>query len=616
MTLRTRTLLTTGTILITLVIAQYLVLRTILLNSLSAQEDQQIIKEIQDISRNLSVEASNFGSYLEDWSYWDDTYEFVQDHNEEYVESNLTRTALNALHVNVMLFIDTAGDLVHAIGFDSEGDALPTSLLAEFYNQALAAPDAYRFSGYVNFMDGVILLAGRPILPSSGAGSPQGTLVWGRILPDHDEIGSETIPSPDFALTAVNQPYSAIDQQRFLSDFASGSEYYFNKTSARIAYGYAMFFDLHQQPSIVIRVAVARTIYLEGQRSLSLFLLTTLLCGLILCLGVVFVVDRYVLRPLLRLSHEVRVIASSDNFNQRVTVRGKDELAHLQRGINYLLGAVETSSGALKQLNSELEDRVFERTAELEEKNIQLARMQQQKDEFFARASHELRTPLTNIITRLYLLERQPEQMAVHMRVLKSVSTHMRDLLNELLDLSRIQRDALVLNRSTVQLQEVVRGVIDTQYPEAENKNVLLCAEMHQTPLFVYGDAKRLTQIATNLINNAILYTADGGKITVQVYRLSETEGVFSVRDSGIGIAEEHLSRLFEPFFRAREEVSTGTGLGLSIVSELVRLHNGSISVESKVGSGSQFMVKLPLIAVTAAELLPPMDRVLGDQAK
>lgn len=222
-----------------------------------------------------------------------------------------------------------------------------------------------------------------------------------------------------------------------------------------------------------------------------------------------------------------------------------------------------------------------------------------QKDRFIANASHELRTPLANIKTRLYLIRNQPDRYFRHLEVIEQVTTGMSELIENLLDVSRFERGVIPLNRRPLVLQDVIQDVTAVQQAEAAQRHITLVLRLLAGMVEVYADPQRIAQVLTNLISNAINYTPDPGRITVELDQEPPSEdhpagrAVIRVIDTGIGIQPELLPQVFEPFFRVEEVTSTGTGLGLTIVREIVHLHGGEISVNSEVGEGSVFTVKL-----------------------
>jgi PAS domain S-box-containing protein len=225
--------------------------------------------------------------------------------------------------------------------------------------------------------------------------------------------------------------------------------------------------------------------------------------------------------------------------------------------------------------------------------------LENQKAQFIANASHELRTPLTNIKTRLYLIRRQPDSAQEHLAVVERVTNRMSQLVDDLLDIARFERGSIRMFYQDLTLQDVIREVMELQRPEAQRKRITMEMTLVDEPLIVHGDPDRLTQVIINLIVNAINYTPEAGKIGVAMDR-TEHDALLSVQDIGIGIAPENLGRIFEPFFRASEGGVRGTGLGLNISREIVRMHGGDITVQSKHGHGSTFIVRLPLKGVVA----------------
>jgi PAS domain S-box-containing protein len=221
----------------------------------------------------------------------------------------------------------------------------------------------------------------------------------------------------------------------------------------------------------------------------------------------------------------------------------------------------------------------------------------EQRERFIAHASHELRTPVTNLMTRLYLARKRPEQFAQHLDLLDEIAGRMKQLVDDLLDVSRMDRQLVALRREPLIIDELLRSVVRLQQGEADKKHIALSFEADSSAT-IRADRDRLTQVITNLIANAINYTPEGGSVTLCLQTYASEDSVeIIVTDTGIGIPAEHLSHIFKPFFRVpNESVSVkGSGLGLAISKEIIDLHGGSLIVESEAGKGSRFIVRLPL---------------------
>lgn len=218
--------------------------------------------------------------------------------------------------------------------------------------------------------------------------------------------------------------------------------------------------------------------------------------------------------------------------------------------------------------------------------------LQAQKDRFISTASHELRNPLQLLNNRLFLMRRKPDAMTEHMEALERISDTMNRLVEDLLDVSRFERGVITLRIERIQLDAIVSDLVDLHIPEAEQRGTSLVYLPSPVPLWVDADVGRIRQVITNLLVNALNYTPSGGLIRVKVVGQGGEVRV-SVRDTGVGIPPDLKERIFEPFFRVGDSAVRGTGLGLSIAREIVEMLGGTITVESTVGSGSEFTVTL-----------------------
>lgn len=231
----------------------------------------------------------------------------------------------------------------------------------------------------------------------------------------------------------------------------------------------------------------------------------------------------------------------------------------------------------------------------------------QLKDEFLATLSHELRNPLNVILGYSELLLRMPEiehspRLGKMGEALKRNAQSQSQLINDLLDLSRLQRGKIALNHETVSLAAIIDSAVETVRADASAKNIEIRWNVSEQLLLVDGDRLRLQQIAWNLLNNAVKFTPAGGSIEISL-RVENETAVLSVADTGQGIDPGFLPHVFEMFRQAdssRIRKHGGMGIGLALVQQLVQLHNGTVSAESEgVGKGSRFTVRLPLARET-----------------
>jgi signal transduction histidine kinase len=264
-------------------------------------------------------------------------------------------------------------------------------------------------------------------------------------------------------------------------------------------------------------------------------------------------------------------------------------------------------SRELERLNRDLESRVARRTEELEAavaKQMELTQYLKQadrrKDEFLAQLAHELRNPLapmrnaTSILK--YKVAHDPELVWCH-DVIERQAKQLTRLVDDLLDVSRITRGKITLRIESVDLNTIVAEAVETSQPIIDSRRHQLNISLPESPVVVHADAARLTQVVSNLLNNAAKFQKESGRIDLRARR-DGNDAVITVKDHGFGMTEEVVAQVFEPFFqgeRDRHHPHDGLGIGLSLVKQLVELQGGTVLASSPgVGQGSEFTVRLP----------------------
>jgi signal transduction histidine kinase/DNA-binding response OmpR family regulator len=347
-----------------------------------------------------------------------------------------------------------------------------------------------------------------------------------------------------------------------------------------------------------------------------------LLVSLLAALLVSSIFRRSVAEPIVHLAQVADVVSRDKDYSIRATpIPHHGELSTLIDAFNEMLAQIDRNEQDLRKAHDELEQRVQERTAQLQaakdeveafsqtvlRAKEELERAAKFKDQFLSTMSHELRTPLNAVLGFSDLLteERYGPLNERQQRYVKHIHTggkHLLTLINDILDLSKIEAGRLQLSIDSVLLSTSFAEVADTMRPLVDKKSHSL---VHRPPsgLSVRADATRLKQVLMNLVGNAIKFTPEGGKIELAAKRVGNFVRV-EVRDSGPGIPPEEQQRIFDAFYRLRrsEKATEGTGLGLAITQRLVELHGGELGVESEVGVGSCFHFTLPVVPTFVAE--------------
>jgi signal transduction histidine kinase len=299
--------------------------------------------------------------------------------------------------------------------------------------------------------------------------------------------------------------------------------------------------------------------------------------------------------PILHLARTMRLVSVKKDYSIRVEKQSEDELGLLTEQFNEMLTQIEERDAALLGARDELEQRVLERTEQLEIAS-------KHKSRFLANMSHELRTPLNAIIgfseglldPSLKVTEEEREQFLTD--VLSS-GTHLLKLINEILDLAKIEAGRMELEIGPANFGNILEEVRNTARPLAAKKAIDLRVERNSQIGSFPMDAPRVRQVLLNLVGNAIKFTPEGGRVWI---RADADNGMARVEvgDTGPGIRTEDYERIFEEFQQGDPRAadnSQGTGLGLALAKRFVEMHGGRIWVESELGKGSRFFFTLPI---------------------
>ncbi|MCV3217425.1 ATP-binding protein [Plectonema radiosum NIES-515] len=343
----------------------------------------------------------------------------------------------------------------------------------------------------------------------------------------------------------------------------------------------------------------------------------------VLCLGALGVAtilgvftSGWITKPILQLQEASQLI-SCGHLDQTVQVQGIHELESLADYFNQMAGQLKTSF-------IELETRVEERTAELKEAKLVADNANQAKSEFLANMSHELRTPLNGILGYAQILERSkalPDKERHGVNIIHQCGSHLLTLINDVLDLSKIEARKLELAPQAIHFPSFLQGVVEICRIRAEEKGINFQYEPDaDLPVGIAADEKRLRQVLINLLGNAIKFT-DRGSVTLAVERVAvdcdqTAQFCFVVADTGVGIAPENIHKLFQAFEQVGEHnrKTEGTGLGLAISQQIVQLMGGQIQVKSQPGVGSDFSfeVALPLATDWSQQQTSTVGNIIG----
>ena len=338
--------------------------------------------------------------------------------------------------------------------------------------------------------------------------------------------------------------------------------------------------------------------------------IATVLTTLILCLILAIRMSRSISNPIQIMVDSVDKI-SDGKIDTRVHINSGDEFQTLASGINAMAIAIQRTKAEHQQNIEQATHDIRETLETIEVQNIELDMARKDalegsriKSEFLTNISHEIRTPLNGILgfTRILLKDQSDSRKTEHLTTIEKSANGLLTIINDILDLSKIDAGKLVLENIDFNVREALEEVLTINAPEAHKKSLELVSLIYSdVPSFLTGDPLRIKQVLTNLISNAIKFTPQGN-ITIRVLILDEDVNQatvkFEITDTGIGLNEEQKKKLFQAFSQADSSTSRqfgGTGLGLVISQHLVKAMQGDIDVESAEGEGSTFSFSVTL---------------------
>jgi signal transduction histidine kinase len=543
--------------------------------------------------------VSELDAVTHDFAAGDDMYDFIQEKNMANIESLVLDSTFIGSEINLMLIFSDEGELVFSKAFDL-GD-MEENLVHIHVGEQIRESGALlnhqsisnKYCGVLRTSEGPMIVASRPIITGREEGPVRGTVVCARRLDVEDIQTLMGLTSLSLEILELDESTES-EYRATLAEISEEEPIAVERQSPRLVAGYSVIDDIYQETALLFKVEAPREVYRYGLTCITYFMGSFLIIGITIGVLAMLVMDKLIISRLTKLSLAISRADTPSSESTRVDAFEGDEIFMLTNNIRDMLEALKEYQLRLKE---------SERMATI--------------GELSAMVGHDLRNPIQVVYGLCSILRKTVEEL----RDLGVDETQIRDL--EYVD-DKLHEQMLYMNKIVSDLQDYAKtirpasGEVNIRYViEDVISSVKVPSNVDVSVVFdegfpeLYVDVSLMRRMYTNLINNAVQAMPDGGQLEVEGYSTDEY-ALVDVRDSGVGISEENMGNIFKPLFTTKAK---GTGLGLSVCERIVESHGGDILVESAVGVGSTFTVRLPLGGAVEGNRVQIMSIDIGEIA-
>ncbi|MCX9085816.1 MAG: ATP-binding protein [Candidatus Methanoperedens sp.] len=538
MNLRWKTLSLIGITFLFLFISLYSISSLIIVDGFIKVEHGIVERNVNRALGAINDDIGNLRKMNRDWAWWDDTYEFIEDKNPEYINTSLSDESIAGLQLDLIMYFNSTGDVVYSRGFDlDENKDVPISedviKLINTEDMLLTNNETKKdYSGIVLLPEGNLLISSYEILKSNGEGPSRGTLIFGKYL-DEDELGRlSSIIQMSLTLDRLENKQLPEDFKDVVPLFSGENKIVVKPLNEMQVAGYTVLNDLNGFPALILRANLPREIYNQGKVSISYFLLFIIFVSLIFGIIIVWLIEEQVISRILRLNKDVTLIKTSKSPSKHVVVDGKDEISSLSTSINDMLESLEHSQAEERKAQNELKKHLDHLEEIVEGRTAQLNRSIQEKEVLLREIHHRVKNNM-QIISSLLMLQSQNIEDEKYRDVFIESQTRIYSmaLIHEKLYQSK--------NFAQINFKEYIEGIVENIFESYNlNKNITIKIDVENIPVLI-DYAVPCGLIINELVTNCLKYAFPGGrKGKIQISLISNDNDMIhlSICDDGIGI--------------------------------------------------------------------------------
>lgn len=587
MNIQTKTILTISTVFIALITAFVIILKTVLMDGFLRLEQSEVETNTSRVQNLLMFEQDNLQRLVSDWGVWSDAYQYMYTQNQSFVRSNLESTTFIANDIDVLLYMRYDGSTVYGREYNPETEELKSinpELMRNFVKQSRflqLKKEEDTLSGILNTSDKTYMFAISAVLNSDGSGTSPGVLMMAQAIDDDFSTMLESVLQLDIQLY-YNQQLLDSEMQYYLQMAQENNGFYQQEINDEIVHGFGIKNNIYEKPAILFQIALQRGIFQQGLITNQTLLYATIFMAIIILVLIFVLIRKLVVNKIANIILGLKRVQSGLVYNGELQAAGPDEIGMLTSTINEILEDFKKTTLELGTAK------------EIAEKNSQV------KTQFLSQLSHELRTPLNAIIGFAELSSEYEADISNKDNILQILSAgeHLLGLIEDLLDISKLELGKYDIRSECVKIMACIEESICLIESMSKESGITIsnqCQDLDD--VFVSADSKRLKQILLNLLSNAIKYNREGGRVWISCEQDTQKLRI-NVHDTGYGIHQSDMQKIFDPFERGemKNQPISGTGIGLSISKNLIHAMGGELGVSSEIGKGSCFWLELKRI--------------------